>query len=131
MKLLRKIGTGIISLGLISTFYTPDAKANLTILKWEMPSNELSGGRSYSTKIKKKKLFSPIFCCDSEKIEIFTGPKMVPLSRWLNFIINIVLLRSVLYQCFKEILINSFYRDSLVFKTRALNHSTTPPGLNI
>ena len=52
MKLLRKIGTGIISLGLISTFYTPDAKANLTILKWEMPSNELSGGRSYSTKIK-------------------------------------------------------------------------------
>ena len=52
MILLRKIGAGIISLGLISTFYTPDAKANLTILKWEMPSNELSGGRSYSTKIK-------------------------------------------------------------------------------
>ena len=52
MKLLRKIGTGIISLGLISTFYTPDAKANLTILKWEMPSNELSGGSSYPTKIK-------------------------------------------------------------------------------
>ena len=40
MKLLRKIGTGIISLGLISTFYTPDAKATLTILKWEMPSNQ-------------------------------------------------------------------------------------------
>ena len=56
MKLLRKIGTGIISLGLISTFYTPDAKANLTILKWEMPSNELSGGRSYSTKIKNRLL---------------------------------------------------------------------------
>ena len=52
MNLLRKIGTGVISLGLISSFYIPESKANPTILKLEMPSNELSGGRSYPTKIK-------------------------------------------------------------------------------
>ena len=52
MNLLRKIGTGVISLGLISSFYIPESKANPTILKLEMPSNELSGGSSYPTKIK-------------------------------------------------------------------------------
>ncbi len=52
MNLLRKIGTGVISLGLISSFYIPESKANPTILKLEMSSNELSGGSSYSTKIK-------------------------------------------------------------------------------
>ena len=52
MKVLKKIGLGIISLGLISTFYIPESNANPTILKLEMPSNELSGGRSYPTKIK-------------------------------------------------------------------------------
>tara|TARA_B100000282_G_C31629009_1_gene442966 strand:+ start:179 stop:562 length:384 start_codon:yes stop_codon:yes gene_type:complete len=35
MKVLKKIGLGIISLGLISTFYIPEAKANQTIVEFD------------------------------------------------------------------------------------------------
>ncbi len=40
MKVLKKIGVGIISLGLISTFYIPEAKANKTIYEWKVPSGK-------------------------------------------------------------------------------------------
>ncbi len=35
MKIFKKIGLGIISLGLISTFYIPEAKANQTIVEFD------------------------------------------------------------------------------------------------
>tara|TARA_Y200000002_G_scaffold278155_1_gene232306 strand:+ start:140 stop:478 length:339 start_codon:yes stop_codon:yes gene_type:complete len=34
MKVLKKIGLGIISLGLISTFYIPEAKASETVIEF-------------------------------------------------------------------------------------------------
>ena len=34
MKVFKKIGVGIISLGLISTFYIPEAKASETVIKF-------------------------------------------------------------------------------------------------
>ena len=34
MKVLKKIGLGIISLGLISTFYSPEAKAGQTLVEF-------------------------------------------------------------------------------------------------
>ena len=34
-KVLKKIGLGIISLGLISTFYIPEAKVGRTILEFQ------------------------------------------------------------------------------------------------
>ena len=46
MKIFKKIGLGIISLGLISTFYIPEAKAgNTTII--EFPAN----GTRYAIKL--------------------------------------------------------------------------------
>ena len=36
MKIFKKIGLGIISLGLISTFYIPEAKANETIVEFDV-----------------------------------------------------------------------------------------------
>ena len=53
-------------------------------------------------------------------------PKWPPVSK-LFLIINIVLLRFILYRCFWKILKFLFVRDFQVFKTRALNHSTTSP----
>ena len=51
MKVLKKIGLGIISLGLISTFYIPEAKANLTLFEFEYPSYvPVLGGRTYAIK---------------------------------------------------------------------------------
>ena len=44
MKVLKKIGVGIISLGLISTFYIPEAKANLTVFEFA------NNGTSYAIK---------------------------------------------------------------------------------
>jgi len=50
-KVLKKIGLGIISLGLISTFYIPEAKANLTLFEFEYPSSfPVLGGRTYAFK---------------------------------------------------------------------------------
>ena len=50
-KVLKKIGLGIISLGLISTFYIPEAKANLTLFEFEYPSSvPVLGGRTYALK---------------------------------------------------------------------------------
>ena len=34
MKVFKKIGLGIISLGLISTFYIPEAKASITLVEF-------------------------------------------------------------------------------------------------
>ena len=46
MKVLKKIGLGIISLGLISTFYIPEAKAgNRTILEFDVD------GTTYAIKL--------------------------------------------------------------------------------
>ena len=46
MKVLKKIGVGIISLGLISTFYIPEAKAgNLTIAEFD------ANGTRYAIKL--------------------------------------------------------------------------------
>ena len=46
MKVLKKIGLGIISLGLISTFYIPEAKAgNQTILEFDV------NGTTYAIKL--------------------------------------------------------------------------------
>ena len=46
MKVLKKIGLGIISLGLISTFYIPEAKAgNLTIVEFD------ANGTRYAIKL--------------------------------------------------------------------------------
>ena len=51
MKVLKKIGLGIISLGLISTFYIPEAKANLTLFEYTYPSSvPVLGGRTYAIK---------------------------------------------------------------------------------
>ena len=51
MKVLKKIGLGIISLGLISTFYIPEAKANLTLFEYTYPSYvPVLGGRTYAIK---------------------------------------------------------------------------------
>ena len=50
-KVLKKIGLGIISLGLISTFYIPEAKANLTLFEFESPSSvPVLGKRTYALK---------------------------------------------------------------------------------
>ena len=53
MKVLKKIGLGIISLGLISTFYIPEAKAgNLTLSEFTVPSFvPTTGGRKYAIKM--------------------------------------------------------------------------------
>ena len=52
MKVLKKIGLGIISLGLISTFYIPEAKANLTLVEFTVPSSvPTTGGRKYAIKL--------------------------------------------------------------------------------
>ena len=52
MKVLKKIGLGIISLGLISTFYIPEAKANLTLFEFTVPSSvPATGGRKYAIKL--------------------------------------------------------------------------------
>ena len=53
MKVLKKIGLGIISLGLISTFYIPEAKAgNLTLYEFTVPSFvPTTGGRNYAIKM--------------------------------------------------------------------------------
>ena len=52
MKVFKKIGLGIISLGLISTFYIPEAKANLTLFEFEYPSSvPVLGGRTYAIKM--------------------------------------------------------------------------------
>ena len=52
MKVLKKIGLGIISLGLISTFYIPEAKANQTLLEYTYPSSvPVLGGRTYAIKL--------------------------------------------------------------------------------
>ena len=52
MKVLKKIGLGIISLGLISTFYIPEAKANLTLFEYTYPSYvPVLGGRTYAMKL--------------------------------------------------------------------------------
>jgi hypothetical protein len=46
MKIFKKIGLGIISLGLISTFYIPEAKAgNQTILEFDV------NGKTYAVKL--------------------------------------------------------------------------------
>ncbi len=45
MKVLKKIGLGIISLGLISTFYIPEAKANQTIVEFDV------NGTTYAIKL--------------------------------------------------------------------------------
>ena len=46
MKIFKKIGLGIISLGLISTFYIPEAKAgNLTIVEFD------ANGTRYAIKL--------------------------------------------------------------------------------
>ena len=46
MKVLKKIGLGIISLGLISTFYIPEAKAgNLTVVEFD------ANGTRYAIKL--------------------------------------------------------------------------------
>ena len=52
-KVLKKIGLGIISLGLISTFYIPEAKAgNLTLYEFTVPSSvPTTGGRKYAIKM--------------------------------------------------------------------------------
>ena len=47
MKVLKKIGVGIISLGLISTFYIPEAKASKTIVEFRNVDGEL-----YAIKLK-------------------------------------------------------------------------------
>tara|TARA_B100000212_G_scaffold97770_1_gene71737 strand:+ start:83 stop:445 length:363 start_codon:yes stop_codon:yes gene_type:complete len=53
MKFFKKIGVGIISLGLISTFYIPEAKAgNLTLVEFTVPSSvPTTGGRKYAIKL--------------------------------------------------------------------------------
>ena len=52
MKVLKKIGVGIISLGLISTFYIPEAKANLTLFEFTVPDDvPVHGGRTYAMKM--------------------------------------------------------------------------------
>ena len=52
MKFFKKIGLGIISLGLISTFYIPEAKANLTISEYTFPDDiPVLGGRTYAIKM--------------------------------------------------------------------------------
>ena len=52
MKVFKKIGLGIISLGLISTFYIPEAKANLTLFEFTLPDNvPVHGGRTYAMKL--------------------------------------------------------------------------------
>ena len=52
MKVFKKIGLGIISLGLISTFYIPEAKANLTLFEFTVPDNvPVQGGRTYAIKM--------------------------------------------------------------------------------
>ena len=52
MKLLKKIGVGIISLGLISTFYMPEAKANLTVFEFTIPKDTpIVGGNKYALKL--------------------------------------------------------------------------------
>jgi len=45
MKIFKKIGLGIISLGLISTFYIPEAKANQTIVEFD------ANGTKYAIKL--------------------------------------------------------------------------------
>ena len=51
MKVFKKIGLGIISLGLISTFYIPEAKANLTVFEFTYPDYfPALGGRTYAMK---------------------------------------------------------------------------------
>ena len=53
MKVFKKIGLGFISLGLISTFYIPEAKANLTVFEYTYPSTiPVLGGRTYAIKYK-------------------------------------------------------------------------------
>ena len=52
MKVFKKIGLGIISLGLISTFYIPEAKANLTLFEYTFPDDiPVQGGRTYAIKL--------------------------------------------------------------------------------
>ena len=53
MKVFKKIGLGFISLGLISTFYIPEAKAgNRTLYKFTVPDEfPLSRGRTYVIKL--------------------------------------------------------------------------------
>ena len=52
MKVLKKIGLGIISLGLISTFYIPKAKANTTLFEFTFPDEiPVHGGRKYAIKM--------------------------------------------------------------------------------
>ena len=46
MKVFKKIGLGIISLGLISTFYIPEAKASQTLVKFDV------NGAQYAIKLK-------------------------------------------------------------------------------
>ena len=46
MKIFKKIGLGIISLGLISTFYIPEAKASTTIFEFIT-----DGGIEYAIKL--------------------------------------------------------------------------------
>ena len=51
MKVLKKIVVGIISLGLISTFYIPEAKANLTLFEFTFPDDvPVVAGRTYAIK---------------------------------------------------------------------------------
>ncbi len=51
MKVFKKIGLGIISLGLISTFHIPEAKANFTVFEYTYPSSiPVLGGRTYAIK---------------------------------------------------------------------------------
>tara|TARA_B100000989_G_C19181662_1_gene319842 strand:- start:75 stop:428 length:354 start_codon:yes stop_codon:yes gene_type:complete len=52
MKVFKKIGLGFISLGLISTFYIPEAKANLTLFEFTYPNDfPVLGGRTYAMKL--------------------------------------------------------------------------------
>ena len=52
MKIFKKIGLGIISLGLISTFYMPEAKANLTVFEFTIPKDTpIVGGNKYALKL--------------------------------------------------------------------------------
>ena len=52
MKVLKKIGLGFISLGLISTFNISEAKANLTLFEYTYPdSHPVHGGRTYALKL--------------------------------------------------------------------------------
>ena len=52
MKAFKKIGLSIISLGLISTFYMPEAKANLTVFEFTIPKDTpIVGGNKYALKL--------------------------------------------------------------------------------